>query len=278
MNMALVRQLQHQPLPVLPFILLFALLPTFSQCFHPKLLNISMRQLFDLQWDPAGATWYGDSTGAGSTGGACGYGSAVAQPPFSAMVSAGGPSLFLSGEGCGACYEVKCTGDVACSGNPVTVTITDSCPGCPTEEVHFDLSGTAFGAMAKPGLDQQLRDVGVLQIQHRRVECNYPGATMTIRIDEGANPYYFAAAFEYADADGTLKTVELQQQGNGEWLAMQESWGVVWELNSGSLLNPPFSIRLTEADSGQSLILSDVIPTGWQPGQTYRSLVNFKVT
>lgn len=110
-----------------------------------------------------------------------------------------------------------------------------------------------------------------------RAECNCPGVNIAFRVDAGSNPDYLAVLIEYEGGDGDLSAVDLYQaaSGSGSWLPMQQSWGDVWKLDSGSALQAPFSFRLTTLTSGKAIVVSDVIPEGWQPGATYISQVNF---
>nr|GMD45866.1 putative expansin-B14 [Ipomoea batatas] len=108
---------------------------------------------------PATATWY--------DGGACGFGN-VGNPPYNSLIAAGNQALYQSGKGCGKCYQVKCTSNPACSENPAKIHITDECPSCNGEPIWFDLSGTAFGALAKSGQADALRNAGKIQISYQR--------------------------------------------------------------------------------------------------------------
>ncbi|XP_016434172.1 expansin-B4-like [Nicotiana tabacum] len=261
---------------------LFTILAIFSLSLKTctsvpsKLVNVSMAETDPLL--PAVATWYGDPAGAGSDGGACGYGNDVRNPPFSAMVSAGNSNLFKGGKGCGACYQVICKENLACSEVPITMTITDECPGTCGDGApfHFDLSGTAFGALAKPGQADLFRGAGIINIGYKRVSCNYPQTTVTFKIDAGSNPSYFSCVIEFENGDGDLDLVELRPSGSDQWLPMKQSWGANWKID---LVPPqviaPFSIRLTPLDSKKTLIAENVIPVDWAPGKSYRSLVNF---
>ncbi|KAI3851726.1 hypothetical protein MKX03_034357 [Papaver bracteatum] len=257
-----------------------SVLPFFIQhcsCFNPRNLYVSPANgSGNSGFSSAGATWYGGPNGAGSDGGACGYGNAVGRSPFSSMISAGGPSLYKSGKGCGSCYQVKCTAHSSCSGKPVTVVITDECAGCVSESTHFDLSGTAFGAMAVSGQEQQLRNAGVLQIEYQRVECNYPGTNIVFKVDAGSNPHYFSTLVEYEEGNSDIASIDLQDSAASAnyWRPMQQLWGAVWKLDSDSALTGPLSLRL-KSSTGEMLVALNVIPAGWGAGATYRSTVNF---
>lgn len=51
--------------------------------------------------------------------------------------------------------------------------VTDECPGCDSQSLLFDLSGTSFGTMASTGEANQLRNLGIEQIQYRRLNFVY---------------------------------------------------------------------------------------------------------
>ncbi|KAJ0752556.1 putative rlpA-like protein, double-psi beta-barrel [Helianthus annuus] len=223
---------------------------------------------------PALGTWYGDPNGAGS-GGACGWADDVRLPPFSSMIAAGNANIFLQGKGCGECYQIKCSREPYCSGNPITVTITDECPGaCNDVPFHFDLSGAAFGAMANPGQADNLRNLGQVDIQFQRVPCNYGRTNIAFKIDAGTNPNWFATRIEFTEGDGGLRSVEIAPAGTQEFVPMNNIWGAVWVANIDSSFKGPYSFRLTSPINAVAVAIN-AVPMDYVPGQTYFSNVNF---
>nr|QBG67121.1 expansin-B3-like [Triticum aestivum] len=235
----------------------------------------------DPNWEDARATWYGAPTGAGpdDDGGACGFKN-TNQYPFSSMTSCGNQPLFKDGKGCGSCYQIRCSGDKSCSGKIETVMITDmnyypvDMNYYPVAQYHFDLSGTAFGALAKPGLNEKLRHSGIIDIQFRRVPCNFPGLKINFHVVDGSNAVYLAVLIEYEDMDGDVIQVDMKEANSGSWTPMRESWGSIWRMDTNRRLQGPFAIRIT-SDTGKTLVANNAIPAYWQQDHAYWSNLQF---
>lgn len=230
----------------------------------------------DAHWAPATATWYGSPDGDGSDGGACGYGSLVDVKPFRARVGAVSPVLFKAGEGCGACYKVKCMDHNICSRRAVTVIITDECPGgyCSAGHTHFDLSGAAFGRMAVAGYGNQLRNRGEIPVVFHRTPCKYPGKNIAFQVNEGSTNYWLSLLVEFEDGDGDVGSMHIREASSTEWLEMSHLWGANWCIIGGPLKGP-FSVKLTSLRTSKTLSTRDVIPRNWSPKAIYTSRLNF---
>ncbi|KAJ9548787.1 hypothetical protein OSB04_021330 [Centaurea solstitialis] len=268
------------------FIVVIILLVNFSSCLCVRLLNNNTFSQKSFAY--ALATWYGDETGAGS-GGACGWEDDVKYPPLSSMISAGNANIFLNGKGSQILVQIFCNQPPYCSGKPITVTISDECPGaCNNVPFHFDLSGYAFGAMALPGQGHNLRQLGQVDVQFQsyifyysnkhlsydRVPCYYRNTELAFKVQRNCNPYWFATAIEYANGDGGFGYVEIAAGGSQNFVGMDNIWGTVWKKDIDPSFVGPFSFRLTSAD-GKILVVQNVIPATFSPGYKYSSHVNF---
>ncbi|GJN09370.1 hypothetical protein PR202_ga27372 [Eleusine coracana subsp. coracana] len=192
---------------------------------------------YGSKWQEAKATWYGSNPRGAAPddhGGACGY-KDVDKPPFDGMTACGNEPIFKDGLGCGSCYEIKCKEPVECSDKPIIVKITDK----NYEHIaayHFDLSGKAFGSMAKKGQEDKLR--------------------------------------KFVAGDGDIVAVDIKPKGSDEFLPMKSSWGAIWRIDPKKPLKGPFSIRLT-SEGGAHLVQDDVIPADWKPNTVYTSKLQF---
>lgn len=241
--------------------------------FFPAL---GQRNVSDPHWHPATATWYGSPDGDGSTGGACGYGTMVDVKPFRARVGAVNPILFKNGEGCGACYKVRCQDKSICSRRAVTIIITDECPGCAigTGRTHFDLSGAAFSRLAVAGEGGPLRNRGEIPVIFRRTSCKYKGKNIAFHVNEGSTNFWLSLLVEFEDGDGDVGSMHIKEANSNEWLEMNHLWGANWCIIGGPLKGP-FSVKLTTLSTGRTLSAREVIPSNWSPKATYTSRLNF---
>ncbi|KAL8136646.1 hypothetical protein V2J09_002647 [Rumex salicifolius] len=218
----------------------------------------------------AKAKFYEMPDGLGTPSGACGYGEYGRNLSNGNVAAVSSRLLYKSGAGCGACYQVKCK--VAdCNNGGVKVVVTDNSSA---NETEFILSYRAFASMAKPGKEKALREKGVVDVQYKRIRCDY-GAGKSLRVqvlDHSTYPYYLAFMFLYQGGSSPITAVEIFEKESIEWKQCSRAYGAVWQISSPPKTTLTMRLFLPESKSTW-ILLPSVIPNPWTPGVSYDTYV-----
>ncbi|KAI3940382.1 hypothetical protein MKW98_024789 [Papaver atlanticum] len=215
------------------------------------------------------ATYYGSPDCLGTPTGACGYGE------FGRNLNGGGvgavSNLYRNGSGCGACYQVRCTIPQLCTTAGMTIVVTDHGEG---DHTDFILSPRGFTQLASPNMAQHLMAYGVVDIEYKRVSCQYPGYNLMFKVHEHSRfCEYLALIVIYQAGQSDITAVELWQEDCKEWRGMRKAYGGVWDITSPpkGAINVRFQVS---GEDGQKWVqVSNAIPSAWKAGVAYDTAI-----
>lgn len=105
--------------------------------------------------------------------------------------------------------QVRCTTPEYCSDEGVKIVVSDYGEG---DRTDFILSPRAFVRLARANVALELLAYGVIDVEYRRVSCQYSGHNLMLKVhDHSRFPHYLALLVIYVAGQNDITAVELWQ-------------------------------------------------------------------
>ncbi|OMO91978.1 hypothetical protein COLO4_17968 [Corchorus olitorius] len=157
----------------------------------------------------------------------------------------------------------------AFSSKGTRVTLTDLNHNNQTD---FVLSSRAFMAMANQGMGQDILKLGIVDVEYKRVPCEYKNKNLAVRVEESSQkPHYLAIKLLYQGGQTEVVGMDVAQVGSSNWNFMSRNFGAVWDTSrvpNGAL---QFRFVVTAGFDGKWVWAKSVLPADWKTGEIYDS-------
>ncbi|KAL4556834.1 hypothetical protein LXL04_034998 [Taraxacum kok-saghyz] len=163
-------------------------------------------------------------------------------------------------------FQVRCKSPKHYSVEGTKVVVTDHGEG---DNTDFILSVHAYNKLALPGLAKELFSYGVVDVEYKRISCQYSGYNLMLKVHEHSKfPEYLSLIAIYQAGVSEITAVEIWQENCQQWMSMRRAYGAVWDMP-----NPPrgqpegainVRIQVTDCSGSKWVQLKSLIPSEWR--------------